>query len=65
MQQESNGDFYTPKQAAAILKIHLNTMYRLAKMPAHKGGPPKRKFSPRVIRFPKQKFLVWAGINGE
>lgn len=63
MHANGNDEFYTPKQAAAILKVHLVTMYRYAKQPPQRGGPPKRKFSSRNIRFPKRQFLVWAGIS--
>lgn len=60
-----NGEFITVKEAATYLGVHVITMYRYAKMPAHKGGPPKRKFSPRNIRFPRQQFLIWAGLIPE
>lgn len=51
--------FFTVKEAAAYCGVNINTIYREAKIPHNKGGPPQRRFG-AAIRFPRQKFIAWA-----
>ena len=52
--------FYTPKEAAAKIRVSLLTFYKYLKKPVSKGGPPVRRFGRNCIRLPKNKFDAWA-----
>ena len=35
-----DGTFYTPKEAAAYMRVSMLTFYKYLKKPLKKGGPP-------------------------
>ncbi len=53
--------FLTVKEVAAILRVRDQAVYQLAQT---KDGPPVRRLK-RLIRFPRKKFLQWAGLDDE
>ena len=53
--------FLTVKEVAAILRVRDQAVYPLAQT---KDGPPMRRLK-RRIRFPRKKFLRWAGLDDE
>lgn len=59
MKNGANSDtFYTPKEAAAKIRVSLLTFYKYLKKT--KGAPPFRRFGRNCIRLPKEKFDAWA-----
>ena len=55
--------FYSAKEAANILGVHLWTIYNYARIKPDKGGPPVTRLRNKILRFPKTAFNKWAGIE--
>lgn len=55
-------EFYTPKQAAAVMGVNEHTMWRWLR-----NGETSRKFKARRInrnwRIPRKAFRQWAGLE--
>lgn len=59
--------WWTPKEAAAFLQIHVQTLYAFISPRKYKTNgkllgppPPYRRISAKVIRIPRVKFIEWA-----
>ena len=62
---KSEVDFLTCKEAAYLLRVHINSFYVMMR---RKGGPPVIKLSHACARIPKQEFIKWMEnrkLNGE
>ena len=57
--------FYTPKEAAAYLRVSMLTFYKYLRKPRSKGGPPVRRFGRNCIRLPREQFIKWAKAGTE
>lgn len=56
MSSANDERYYTPKEAAAIARIHVRTLYGLIRKSAK--GPPFGRVN-RTIRLPTTKFHQW------
>lgn len=54
----TSDNFWTPKEAAAYIKVNLRTFYKWLRN--KKKKVPCRRFGPNCIRIPKDKFIKWA-----
>ena len=52
--------FFTAKEAAAYLRVNINTLYQYARKSMDEGGPPTARVLRNRIRFPREKFIQWA-----
>jgi len=50
---------WTPKDVCRFLRISKTTLWRLAKTPRKKGGPPTVYIRNRM-RFPRDELIEWA-----
>ena len=54
-----NGQWFTAKEAAAYLGVHIETLYHYVRR--KRNRPPVRRFSERgPYRFPREDFIRWA-----
>ncbi len=68
-QTDDGEEFWTPKEAAAYLRISTSTLYEYLRARPRNGNPSKlrtsvppfRRLGRNVIRFPITKFKAWAG----
>lgn len=51
--------FLAAKEAAAIIGIHVQTLYRWTRHPDKKRRPPMRRFGRQCLRFPVDEFMEW------
>ncbi|MDE2099014.1 MAG: helix-turn-helix domain-containing protein [Patescibacteria group bacterium] len=66
LNEKRESHFFTPKEAATYLGVHINSIWKWIKKPADKGGITAKKLGSKkhpVYRIPKDKFIQWA--NGE
>jgi excisionase family DNA binding protein len=57
--QQNGRSWFTAKEAASFIGVHLETMYSYTKL--RKNRPPYIKLgNDRRYRFPKDKFIEWA-----
>jgi excisionase family DNA binding protein len=59
MQKEHRHDWFTAKEAAEHIGVHLKTLYRYIRR--KRNRPPFRRFSEQGrYRFPREQFIEWA-----
>ena len=50
---------FTPQEVADFFRIHINTVYKWARISPKKGGPPRFRLLRNRIRFPRVEFIEW------
>ncbi len=59
MQNDTSRSWFTAKEAAAHIGVHLNTLYGYIQR--KRNRPPFHRFSEQGrYRFPKDKFIEWS-----
>ncbi len=63
--RDENGAFYTTKEAAALLQIHVRTLHRYVRLKGMEAPPFRAMGSKkkRTLLFPKKAFNAWAGLD--
>ena len=62
MQNDSERWFFTAKQAADYIGVHVETLYIIVRR--KRNRPPVSRLSERgPYRFPKDKFIEWANSS--
>lgn len=51
-----NCEVYTTKDVARLLGVSVKTIMKLRR---RKDGPPYVKIGPKLVRYPKDKFIKW------